>query len=201
MWPADAAAARDWIRERLEQGPVDGWRQHLPPRHAFADVREAAVLVPLVWHAGAPTVLLTRRSDQLSAHPGQISFPGGKQDAQDANAVDTALREAQEEIGLEPDRVSVLGTLPRFVTVSRFSVVPVVALIEPPLELILQPGEVAEIFEVPLARVMQAENYLHHVFERDGGQGHYLSLSYRRHFIWGTTAAMLRLISLTLGPR
>lgn len=199
MWPSDAVAARDWIQQRLEQGPVDGWRQHLPPRHMFPDLREAAVLVPLVWHDEGPTVLLTRRSASLPTHPGQISFPGGKQESQDNGPVDTALREACEEIGLAPDQVSVLGTLPRFVTVTRFSVVPVVGLIEPPLSLQAQPSEVAEIFEVPLARVMQSEQYLQHVFERiDGARGQYLSLCYRRHFIWGATAAMLRLLALTL---
>ena len=200
MLPSEFATACDWIRSRLEQGPVDGWRQHLPPRHSFDCVREAAVLILLVWHPDAPTVLFTRRSEALSTHPGQVSFPGGKQDASDQSAIDTALREAHEEIGLEPETVTVLGTLPSFVTITRFRIVPVVGIIRPPLALSPHPGEVAEIFEVPLSRVMQQDQYLSHVFEREGVSGHYLSLSYRRYFIWGATAAMLRLLALTLGP-
>ena len=198
MWPSDPAEAREWIHSRLSSGPADGWRQQLPPRHEFSAVREAAVLIPLVWHDQGPTVLLTRRSDALPTHPGQISFPGGKHDERDNSPMATALREAQDEIGLDPQSVSILGTLPGFVTISRFHVVPVVGLIEPPLALAPQPGEVAEIFEVPLERVMQHEQYLHHVFEREGVSGLYLSLSYQRHFIWGATAAMLRLLALTL---
>lgn len=198
MWPSDFAAARDWLQKRLEQGPVEGWREYLPARHEFEQVREAAVLVLLVWRKEGPTVVLTRRSAFLPTHAGQISFPGGKKEALDASPIDTALREASEEIGLEPSSVSVLGTLPRLVTITRFSVVPVVGLIAPPFELVPQPDEVAEIFEVPLVRVMQQDQYLRHVFERDGEHGHYLSLSYQRHFIWGATAAMLRLLSLTL---
>jgi 8-oxo-dGTP pyrophosphatase MutT (NUDIX family) len=200
MLPTDRDAAADWIRHCLQQGPQPGWQEQLPERHAFSEVREAAVLIPLVWRPDGPTILLTRRSDALSAHPGQVSFPGGKQDAVDTSAQATALREAEEEIGLQASVVSVLGVLPRVVTASRFSVVPVVGLIDPQPELMPHPGEVAEIFEVPLSRVMQPEHYLQHVIERNGVAGRYLSLTYRRYFIWGATAAMLRLLSLTLRP-
>jgi 8-oxo-dGTP pyrophosphatase MutT (NUDIX family) len=200
MVPKDRETAAAWIRQCLEQGPHADWRDQLPERHAFAEVREAAVLIPLVWRPDGPTVLLTRRSEGLSAHPGQVSFPGGKQDAVDGSPVDTALREAREEIGLHPSAVSVLGVLPRYVTVTRYSVVPVVGLLDPQTDLRPQPGEVDEIFEVPLLRVLQPEQYLRHVIERNGETGHYLSLSYQRYFIWGATAAMLRLLSLTLQP-
>jgi 8-oxo-dGTP pyrophosphatase MutT (NUDIX family) len=198
MWPSDAVQARDWIRQRLQQGPVDGWRAQLPPGHAFAETCPAAVLIPLVWHAEGPTVLLTRRSEDLPTHPGQVSFPGGKQEADDAGAEAAALREAWEEIGLDRSTVSVLGHLPRFVTITRFAVTPVVGLVEPPLSVTPSPAEVAEIFEVPLAHVMRADLYRQHAFERDGYRGHFLSISHGEHYIWGATAAMLRLLALTL---
>jgi 8-oxo-dGTP pyrophosphatase MutT (NUDIX family) len=197
-WPTDPEAAREWMRTRLASGPVDGWHEYLPPRHAFSDTRAAAVLLLLVWHPQQPTVLFTRRSDGLPTHPGQISFPGGKREAEDVDAVATALREAHEEIGLDPGEVEVLGTLPSMITVTRFQVVPVVGWIQPPLHLVAQAGEVSEIFEVPLSRVIQQDQYLQHVFQREDASGCYLSFCYRRHFIWGATAAMLRLLSLTI---
>lgn len=201
MWPSDSATAGDWLRDRLARGPDDGWHERLPPRHADDAVRAAAVLVPLVWHADGPTVLLTRRSDSLPTHAGQISFPGGKAEPGDASPIETALREANEEIGLAPTTVSVLGTLPRYVTITGFAVVPVVGLVRPPVSLTAAPGEVAEIFELPLARVLTVDAYQTHDYQRDGFAGQYLSLPYGRYFIWGATAAMLRLLALTLGGR
>jgi 8-oxo-dGTP pyrophosphatase MutT (NUDIX family) len=198
MWPSEAATAREWIGQRLQHGPEDGWRAHLPPAHAFEQTCPAAVLIPLVWHADGPTVLLTRRSDDLPTHPGQISFPGGKQEKEDAGPEAAALREAEEEIGLDRAAVTVLGCLPRFVTITRFAVTPVVGLIVPPVSVAASPREVAEIFEVPLAHVLRSDHYCRHAFERDGFSGHYLSISHEDHYIWGATAAMLRLLALTL---
>ncbi|BEV70535.1 MULTISPECIES: CoA pyrophosphatase [unclassified Paludibacterium] len=198
MLPSDRQAAAEWIGARLAHGPDDSWREAMPPRHAFEQVCPAAVLIGLVWHEAGPTVLLTRRSEHLPTHPGQISFPGGKLEAQDAGPVEAALREAEEEIGLARRHVQVLGTLPRFVTITRFAVTPVVALVDPAMRLQADPGEVAEIFEVPLAPALALDQYQRHAFERDGLQGYYLSLTWQDRFIWGATAAMLRLLALTL---
>jgi 8-oxo-dGTP pyrophosphatase MutT (NUDIX family) len=200
MLPSDRAAASRWIADRLAHGPDDRWRDAMPPRHVFERACPAAVLICLVWRPEGPTVLLTRRSDNLPTHPGQVSFPGGKQEAQDSGPVDTALREAEEEIGLARAQVAVLGTLPRFVTITRFSVVPVVGMVAEPVVLTPHPGEVAEIFEVPLAHVLRAEQYQRHPYERDGAQSFYLALPWQEYFIWGATAAMLRLLALTLDP-
>jgi 8-oxo-dGTP pyrophosphatase MutT (NUDIX family) len=143
-------------------------------------------------------VLLTRRAEALRDHAGQVSFPGGGAEPEDADTAATALREAEEEIGLPRDRVEVLGHLPVYTTVTSFVVTPVVALVEPPFTLALDPIEVAEAFEVPLAWLMTPAHHRHHVFEFDGGRRSFLSMPWtggphgREYFIWGATAAMLR---------
>jgi 8-oxo-dGTP pyrophosphatase MutT (NUDIX family) len=158
----------------------------------------AAVLVGLVPRADGLHVLLTRRTDHLRDHAGQISFPGGRSEADDADAVATALREAQEEVGLAPDRVEVLGHLPDYTTVTRYVVTPVVGLIHPPFDLALDAFEVAEAFEVPLPFLMTPAHHRRHAFQYDGGQREFLSMPWRyadretEYFIWGATAAMLR---------
>jgi 8-oxo-dGTP pyrophosphatase MutT (NUDIX family) len=150
MWPAEMVEAQAWIRQRLAGFEFDGRAGDIPWRVAGARQRPAAVLVPLVWHDSGPTVLLTRRTESLSTHAGQVSFPGGKVDASDSSVIAAALREAHEEIGLAADGVTVLGTLPQYVTITDFVVTPVVAMLQPPLQLRPEPGEVAEVFEVPL---------------------------------------------------
>ena len=157
-----------------------------------------AVLVPLLWHPGQPTVLLTRREAGLRHHAGQISFPGGKQEADDASACATALREAHEEIGLCPERVAVVGELPAYVTVTGFCVTPVVGLILPPVRLTAQVGEVAEIFELPLPLALNPDNYVRHDYQQEGRRGQYLSLTHGDQCIWGATAAMLRILLAAL---
>lgn len=160
---------------------------------------DASVLVPLVEHAdGSLHVLLTQRTAHLKAHAGQISFPGGRAEPTDADAVATALREAQEEVGLEPGRVQVIGSLPAYTTITAFRVTPVVALVGVPYELRIDPFEVAEAFEVPLPFLMTPAHHRRHVFQFDGGQRQFLSMPWRQgdaaseYFIWGATAAMLR---------
>jgi 8-oxo-dGTP pyrophosphatase MutT (NUDIX family) len=160
---------------------------------------EASVLVPLVEHAdGALHVLLTQRTAHLKAHAGQISFPGGRAEPTDADAVATALREAQEEVGLEPARVQVIGALPAYTTITAFRVTPVVGLLSAPYALRIDPFEVAEAFEVPLAWLMTPAHHRHHRIELDGAPRQFLSMpwtaagSQREYFIWGATAAMLR---------
>lgn len=159
----------------------------------------AAVLLPLVQRESL-SVLLTTRAAKLSSHAGQVAFPGGKVDAQDADAVAAALREAQEEIGLQPQYVDVLGTLPLYTTGSNFLVTPVVALVKPGFAITPSPAEVAEVFEVPLAFLMNPSNHRHHTVEWQGQQRQWLSMPYptqiqgqvREYFIWGATAGILR---------
>ncbi len=164
----------------------------------------AAVLVPLVQRADGLHVLLTQRTDHLRDHAGQISFPGGRAEPEDDGAAGTALREAQEEVGLAPQWVEVIGQLPIYTTVTRYVVTPVVALVQPQATLVLDSFEVAEAFEVPLAFLMNPAHHRRHVFDYDGRQRQFLSMPWQRvaaadgstlardYFIWGATAAMLR---------
>jgi 8-oxo-dGTP pyrophosphatase MutT (NUDIX family) len=153
---------------------------------------DASVLVPLVVHESGVTVLLTRRTEHLRDHAGQISFPGGRAEEIDADAVHTALREAEEEVGLAPAHVDVIGMLPVYTTVTGFHVTPVVALVRPGFALAIDSFEVAEAFEVPLAFLMTPANHRRHVFTHDDGERQFLSMPWRDYFIWGATAAMLR---------
>lgn len=153
----------------------------------------AAVLLPIVLHPNAPSVLLTKRTAHLADHPGQISFPGGRVEAGDASRAHTALREAEEEIGLLSQQVSVVGYLPDYATVTGFRVTPVVAWVEPPLALRLDTFEVAEAFEVPLTFLLDPERHQRHSgwdHER-GRQRHYDAIPYGDYFIWGATAGII----------
>ncbi len=185
----------DALRARFVNPPL--WQAECLAEKKFID-REpmpAAVLLPIVQRP-EPTVLLTLRTQHLSSHSGQIAFPGGKVDAKDADAVAAALREAREEIGLEAHCVEVLGQLPVYVTGSAFHVTPVVALIAPDIVLQPNPFEVADVFEVPLAYLMNPAHHRHHQAVWQGVQREWLSMPYQdaftEHFIWGATAGMLR---------
>jgi 8-oxo-dGTP pyrophosphatase MutT (NUDIX family) len=142
------------------------------------------------------SVLLTLRTSQLSSHSGQVAFPGGKADPEDADAVATALREAQEEVGLEREFVDIIGTLPVYTTGSAFIVTPVIGLVKPGFTITPNPDEVADVFEVPLAYLMNPANHRHHIVEWQGEKRHWLSMPYQdghvERFIWGATAGMLR---------
>ncbi|MFM8899950.1 MAG: CoA pyrophosphatase [Burkholderiales bacterium] len=158
----------------------------------------ASVLVPLVQRSEL-TVLLTRRTEHLSDHAGQISFPGGRSEDHDADAVATALREAQEEIGLHAHHVRVLGHMPNYTTVTGFVVTPVVALVAAEHSIQADPSEVAEVFEVPLSFLMNPAHHRHHAVEIAGVRREFMSMPWTAagaseptHFIWGATAAMLR---------
>src|SRR5204863_1509008 len=128
---------------------------------------DASVLVGIVMR-DQPTVILTERTTHLSTHSGQVAFPGGKRDDTDRDAVHTALREAQEEIGLDPSCVEVIGTLPTYMTGSRFNITPVVALVRPGHRLQANPNEVADAFEVPLEFLMNPAHHRRHHVEHDG---------------------------------
>lgn len=154
-------------------------------------LRPAAVLVPLVARDDGVTVLLTKRTDHLHHHPGQISFPGGRVESHDESAVVTALRETAEEIGLQAQHVELLGLLPDYQTGTGFNVTPVVGLIEPPFVLTLDEFEVAEAFEVPLSFLMDRRNQRQHSIVFEGRRRQYFAMPYEGYYIWGATAGML----------
>lgn len=159
----------------------------------------AAVLFPIVLRDGAQTVLLTQRTAHLRDHAGQISFPGGRVEAEDISPSHTALRETEEEIGLSRDRIEILGFLPEYRTGTGFRVTPVVALVQPPFDLLPDPFEVAEVFEVPLAFLLDPANHQQHSLHYRGALRHYFAMPYGDYFIWGATAGMIRSLSERLG--
>jgi len=154
-------------------------------------LRPAAVLVPLVERADGFSVLLTQRSPDLRHHAGQISFPGGRVEPDDASPQAAALREANEEIGLPHDCVELLGTLDIYETRTGFEIVPVVGLVTPPFDIRLDAREVAEAFEVPLAFVLDPVNHERHSRVFQGIRRHFHAMPYGERYIWGATAGML----------
>jgi len=155
------------------------------------DLVRAAVLIPVVLRASGETVLLTRRTAHLRDHAGQIGFPGGRCEAGDVTPEATALREAYEEVGLLPVQCEVLGRLADYRTGTGFSVTPVVALVQPPLNLRLDDFEVAEVFEPPLEFLLDARHRQRSYLEVDGQWREYWAIPWREYFIWGATAGML----------
>lgn len=153
--------------------------------------RPAAVLIPALARPEV-TLLLTRRTDHLPAHAGQIAFPGGKAEPFDADALATALREAQEEIGLDPTLVEPLGTLDPYVTGTGFRITPVIALVPPEARFTLDRAEVADIFEVPLPFLMDPGNYHRHTRTIGGRERSFYAVPFGERFIWGATAGILR---------
>lgn len=158
---------------------------------AGGDTIAAAVLVPIVVRPSGLTVLLTQRTAHLRDHPGQISFPGGRCEPQDASVQATALREAEEEVGLCPDQVEVLACLPEYCTSTGFCVTPVVGLVTPPLNLHLDDFEVADVFETPLAFLLDADNYRRESILHQGVRREFWAVPWQERFIWGATAGML----------
>lgn len=194
------------LRQRFSQ--ERGWTPEVvrEPQFSSRAPAEAAVLVPIVMRdEDGPTVLLTQRTAHLSTHSGQIAFPGGKVDAEDADVQATALREAHEEVGLHPRHVQVIGQLPQYITGSAFWVTPVIGLVSPDLELQANPDEVDAVFEVPLAFLMDPSNHRQHRMQWQGAERQWFSMPYLENirtdsgeqaqverYIWGATAAMLR---------
>lgn len=162
-----------------------------PDLRPVGALRAAAVLVPVVTREAALSVVLTRRTDHLAHHPGQISFPGGHIDADDRSAEAAALREADEEIGLRPDQVTVIGRLAPYVTRTGFDITPVVGLIDPGYTPVPDPSEVAEVFEVPLAFLMDPTNHKRQSRVFEGAERFFYAMPYGDYFIWGATAGML----------
>jgi 8-oxo-dGTP pyrophosphatase MutT (NUDIX family) len=169
----------------------------LPPGRKL---RPAAVLVGVIGPADAPELVLTKRSSRLVHHPGQIAFPGGKQDPGDADAEAAALREAREEVALDPAQVQVLGRLPAHETVTGFTVVPVLARIAGDFDARAEPGEVAEVFRVPLAHVLDPARYRVEGRRWRGQMRLYYAVPWGPYYIWGATARILRGLADRMAP-
>ncbi len=164
----------------------------LPPgRGKGRALTPAAVLIGLVGHRDGLTVLFTQRTGHLLHHPGQISFPGGHMDASDKTPEQTALRETEEEIGLNRGHVETIGRLDTYVTRTGFSITPVVALVKPPFDVEPDPHEVDEVFEVPLAFLLDPANHKRHSREIEGEIREFHAVPYGDYYIWGATAGIL----------
>jgi 8-oxo-dGTP pyrophosphatase MutT (NUDIX family) len=181
--PAEAAAIREATRGDHDLNPG-----MTPPSAAL---RPAAVLVPLVDRTEGPSVLLTQRTLHLSAHAGQISFPGGRIEESDTDAIEAALRETEEEIGLTRDHVTVIGRLDTYLTGTGFEITPVVGIIRVPFPLAVDPFEVAEVFEVPLSFVLDPNNHRRMTRDVEHRSRMFFVLPFEDRNIWGATAGML----------
>lgn len=155
-------------------------------------LREAAVLIPVIDAGDDARVILTRRTAKMRQHSGQIAFPGGSVDPDDASPDEAALREAWEEIGLDPAHVEVVGHLPIYLTTTGFRITPVLAVVRPGYGLVANPAEVDEIFEVPLRFLMNPANHRRESKMWEGQERHYFVMPYHRHDIWGVTAGIIR---------
>lgn len=196
-----AAAARDAAVEAEAEPPRRGDDDLNPGmRPQRATLTPAAVLVPIVLHRGGPTVLLTQRTDHLRDHAGQVSFPGGRIDPGDRDAVDAALRETEEEVGLPRNQVEVIAPLDPYITRTGFRVTPVVGLVTPPVDPKPDPFEVAEVFETPLAFLLDRRNHERHSREYEGRTRHFYAMPYGPYYIWGATAGMLVNLADVLAP-
>ncbi len=181
------------LRQQLDAGvmPPEIDKSYMPE----GPLVPAAVLVPVVLRDEGPTVLLTLRTSHLRDHAGQISFPGGRSEREDASPEETALREAEEEVGLHRRHVEIIGRLPQFLTITGFVVTPVIGLITPPFDLQPDDFEVAEVFETPLGFLMDQQNHVRHEVVHQGKAHHYWSMPWQTYNIWGATAGMLRQLS------
>lgn len=193
--------------QHLDAGIAAGWGKpssdfDLNPEAAppDAELRDAAVLIPLIALNDRLEVILTRRAAGMKHHPGQIAFPGGKVDPGDASSQAAALREAHEEIGLDPAQVTMRGALDAHRTVTSFLVQPHVGLIEGSFEPRAEPGEVAEVFSVPLSHLMDPDNYLVEGRIWMGRRRQYYVVPWGPYYIWGATARMLRALADRVGP-
>ena len=180
------------LKERLRRSPpaFSVYGDDGAGREAAA-ATAAAVLVPIVAHPAALSVLFTQRTTQLKSHAGQVSFPGGRAEPGDATPEFTALREAQEEIGLAPEKTEVISRLPDYFTRTGFRVTPVVGLLTPPLALEPDPREVEEVFEVPLAFLLDPRNHRRETREIQGRSVGYYVMRFEGRTIWGATAGMI----------
>jgi 8-oxo-dGTP pyrophosphatase MutT (NUDIX family) len=192
----ESRLAAQWLRGRFAQPAI--WTPEFVVEPELETNRRepvpAAVLLPMVVRPDRLQLLLTLRTAHLNDHAGQISFPGGRVDADDVDPIATALRETEEEIGLSRRHVEVIGCLPDYQTGTGFRVTPVAALVHPPFELEADTFEVAEIFEVPMSFLMNGANHQRRsaIFPNHPGRRTFYTMPYEQYFIWGATAAMVR---------
>ncbi len=191
----DVESIRKRVAAHANSALQTGDGTHEERKHAHAVqgrlVRPAAVLILLQQETNGLHVALTQRTAHLHDHAGQISFPGGRKDATDANLIACALREANEEIGVNPALIEVMGALPTYVTITAYEVTPIVALGQPQ-PFVSDPFEVADVFTVPLSHVLNEKNWRRDSFMRAGLRREYWAVPYRERYIWGATAGMLR---------
>lgn len=179
--------------DALQQAPLRSDFDLSPGfRPAPAPMRDAAVLVPIVRRPGGLTVLLTQRSPDMPTHAGQISFPGGRVQGEDAGPVATALRETLEETGIDDRFITPLGGFMAYQTVTNYRIIPIVALLEPGFTLMPDPREVADVFEAPVAFLMDPSNHQLHTRTWQGMERGYYVMPYQDRYIWGATAGMLK---------
>ena len=201
LFSLSSHAQKEWLEQRLA-GPVptavsglsDGFR--FPGREGRAT--PAAVLVPIINRADGLMLMLTLRSTGLPEHAGQISFPGGRVEPEDVSLADAALREASEEVGLAAKHVTILGELAPYETVTGYRVTPVVGWVEPPFELKPDPIEVADVFEVPLAFLLDEHNRQRHFRMFGEMRVEFWAIPYGERYIWGATAGMILILDHTL---
>ena len=187
----DVPAALDDLTATAVRGDLD-LDDELWKKAGVQATKPAAVLVPIVERA-EPMVLLTLRTPELKSHSGQIAFPGGKIDAADASPLDAALREAEEEIGLDRQLIDPIGYLDLYLTFSGFRILPTVARVSPDYHLTINPAEVVEAFEVPMEFLMQPDNHKRHSrIWKEGIERHYYAMPFGERYIWGITAGILR---------
>jgi 8-oxo-dGTP pyrophosphatase MutT (NUDIX family) len=165
------------------------------PHPADRTLRPAGVLIAIDLTTPRPTVILTKRSPQLKHHPGQIAFPGGKQDPDDADPIAAALREAREEVALPPETVTVIGSLPPHETVTNFRVTPVIGLVHTPVTLRPEAGEVEEVFRVPFDFVTDPANFRVEGRRWQGRRRYYYAVPWGPYYIWGATGRILRALA------
>ncbi|WP_084398350.1 CoA pyrophosphatase [Henriciella aquimarina] len=175
-------------RERLPEG---GDLEYLDPE-AITNIRAAAVLVPLIPRKGGATALLTHRPETMPTHAGQVAFPGGKVDPEDADEVEAALREAEEEVGVVPDSVELVARGAPYITGTAFRIVPVIGVLPADFVPRPDPTEVADVFEAPLSFLMSAHNHTRRSGYWNGQTRHYFEMPWEGHRIWGVTAGIIR---------
>ena len=195
--PLSAADFRARVA-RLADAPDDeAWGDHkLNPGTRDAIVREglraAAVLIPVVDHADGATMLLTRRTEKLKSHAGQVAFPGGRIDPEDESAEAAALREAEEEIGLDRSFVEIVGRLPDYYSGSGYRIAPILSVVRPGFSLTINPDEVDVAFEVPLGFLMDTSNHTRESRMWQNVERHFYTMPYGDKYIWGVTAGIIR---------
>ena len=186
-------------RARLRLDPVQGRERlseggdiELLDAGAIHNIRRAAVLVGLIPRPGGPTALLTHRPDTMPTHPGQVAFPGGKVDPADADEIEAALREAHEEVGVEPSTVQLIGRGAPYITGTAFRIVPVIGVLPADFVAVPDPEEVADVFETPLSFLFNGANHHRQQAHWNGQMRHYFEMPYQGHRIWGVTAGIIR---------